>query len=100
MSMHASLHRNFDSPAMEAVGEMYNTDITDAGFAMLKIRVGREQVDIFTTELKDLETIAFHLEALIRTARDEHGWGEPTPTDVPDHGGYVELDSEPIYHMP
>jgi hypothetical protein len=80
MGMYVSLHLNGDEK-IDAVTEIHKrTTIRDMNrrneFAVFKLSSPEGNIDIYTEKLSDLETMAFHLNALIRELRDDHNWTE------------------------
>lgn len=72
MGMHANLHQVRDEK-VEAVTRVITTT-EGTTYATLTVRLGLNEVTMFMNDLASVETIAFHLNALIHEAREEHGW--------------------------
>lgn len=71
MSANIDLHITDETVTVETrIHPMKDQD----DFATLTIGSGTTMVRLYVRKLEDLEKIAFELDALIREARDEHGW--------------------------
>jgi len=72
MSVNIDVHLN-NPEKVEVRTEIYSTE-EHGEFAVFAVDEGNDTVKFYTHKLSDLETMAFHLGALIQELRDEHGW--------------------------
>ncbi|HEY6020729.1 MAG TPA: hypothetical protein VIY48_12785 [Candidatus Paceibacterota bacterium] len=85
MSANIDLHITDETVTVESrIHPM--TDQPD--FATFTIGSGNTMVRLYVRKLEDLEKIAFELNALIREARDERGWGLENMTTVAEVDAY------------
>lgn len=72
MSVNIDLHSDGESKVV--IKTRIYDDPKFPTFAVVVIEDGDNTVKFFTHKLSDLETMAFHLGAVIQELRDEYGW--------------------------
>lgn len=74
MSAHISLHIH-DGIEISSV-HLASRGAANPDTALIRIKDGKNGVDLFVTDIADIDRMAFELETLARTLREEHNWTE------------------------